>query len=439
MSWNPKLLVEEMRKLLPNQRVWLGFTGLGTGLWILSDGPSFLRYPNELGHSIEALLLNSILIGLFVLGIPCRIFLSKNQGVGFLVCLAFMAMIPLFGLGTQQESAFGSLALLFSFLVFRGLYQESINIAPIASEFFIKLMGMMLIISEFGRFLSGPIPLFHPGVGFELLKLNPLFGSGMQGFERGQVISFLGSSSSEEVYVWGGLKLLAEWGIIGFLAFVALFLSIGVLRHSQQRILQLSLLLGVLFLPSPYLWMTLLLVSPHNPNPEFRLKLITSGVICLGLLVHAYLFLVPQVWLHHRDIPAPLPYWTVPLKEKEFAYRSELASRNAPVTQDEVSQHRALLEAWLSASPNDEMALIQSTRWAYRTYPLKDSITIALKNYSANPWSPVLARWVVRIHEELGEPALALEFLLWHFEQTQTRHPLLMSRYQQLLEENKTP
>ncbi|MDX1971567.1 MAG: hypothetical protein SFY68_03440 [Candidatus Sumerlaeia bacterium] len=439
MSWNSRLSLEELRNLQPFQRLWLGVVGVGTGLWLLSNGPFFLRYPTELGQTIQSYLNNSLLIVLFLLGIRSRIFLAKKQEIGFLLSLAIMAMIPFFGLVTQKESAFGSLALIFSFILFRGLFQESLNIAPVVSGFFLKVIGMVLLVSEFGRFLSGSVPLLHPEVGLELLMMNPLFGSGMQGFERGQVISFFTSSTANELFLWGGLRLLAEWGIVGFLLLLALVFSVGAFRQKLQRQLHTFLLLGVVFLPNPYLWLTLLLMSPRPQDEVIRLRLFGTGAIFLGLFIHLYLFIVPQVWLHHRDIPAPLPYWTVPLKEKEFAYRSNLASRNAPATQEEVQQHRALLEAWLAAAPNDEMALIQSSRWAYRTYPLKDSLEIALKNYSANPLSPVLARWVVRIHEELGEPTLALEFLRRHFEQTQTRHPLLMNRYQQLLEETKTP
>ncbi len=457
---------------------------------IVKDVPYWSSNIQRLGlYSITQII---ALFGLNLLAIfiCCNRTLAKNIHSFPVIFILILMIPPLFGWVIEKEAAFSSTQLIIAFCAFSIIMQFAYAAHHKLFPLFFALTLFLISIfkyqdqsAEFIWFLLGGIfsaPLFiisanlqndvslsksklwmvsfflsgiglfwnltfsgtsDPVIGkdstavFHLFQNYIMFGIGQNGLERAIVETSNFISNPVTVNSNYIVILFAEWGLIPILLSITLlgFYLYQKFRTSDQRNTQnlpLIFILIIAIISTPErmdstvsLLFALIFINVNFPN----VKNINITFLSIYTLLSLYILLLPSLWAKSIIPPNMTSYWSFPLRLKESKLREELSLLSLP-TPEQVQLHRDYVNEWVSVAPHNELALIQSVRWAYNTMPLEKSLLIAKANYKMNPWSPVLARWVVKIQLDLGKNSDAIVFLSQHNLKYQPPHPLLVKR-----------
>lgn len=407
-----------------------------------------LTFPTLIGWVVEREAGYSSLPQLLLI-LPLSILLSKafqvNRTLFFLFLGIAVSLIPFF-----QEKSIHTDSSWFMIAGISVLF---------TSFFFANETGGMLIQSKkkilfWGLFLLLAIVLPRlgsttilgqdaPGV-WRMFQSNWAFGVGLNGAPRA-LLEFTTIPFSERALESNNIiLLLAEFGFIPLFP-CCLIGGYGLFSHRKEifkssnnaLILAILLCLAVFTYPlrlDTILLLALLLVLSTQATLQqnhcgvtlyIRLLLVVFFLISLQVLLAPSLYEsgVRSSWIQG--------YWAHPRKELEFDYRTELSQKQHP-SPEEVLRHRELVNDWVSVTPHNELALIQSVRWAYSTMPLNESLAVAKANHARNPWSPVLTIWVVRILIDLDQLNKAKAFLITQTEKYTPPHPIVLRRLEEL-------
>lgn len=310
------------------------------------------------------------------------------------------------------------------------------------NRLFIILLAFILITTMI-QVVSDDYLLTDLKSSMHLFLNYPLFGVGINGLERA-IVEVTGRNLETTPFVsFGFARLLCELGVVPILLiFILHYLyyrkSLFVFFNQLVVPISLALLLsGLLSTTTPYPNLALsgilffaTKLKPHNGKHQ-RAPIF---MMMFGILITLQIQLASVIYQSGLPSRQITPHWTYPIRVAELDYRQKLSEKSSP-TPKEVAYHRKIIEKWLEFSPHNELALIQSVRWAYSTMQLNQSVLIAREHHQRFPSSIVLTSWLSRIELELGNRDEAIRVLDQHTQRFKPSHPLLLKRLNELRSE----